>query len=135
MSEEKRKEENKKNKTTKRLYIYFAIASFVLGLFSCMMMLYFWIDVFVDVPYRLDSVLRFLNISDAVFHYIILILHLLAFLSTFLAFILGIWAYFKMTYKEHRLSKILALCGIVLSLFHWALVFLQYTEWAGGYLV
>jgi len=137
MSEEEKKEDKHKIKTSRHLYKYFAITSFALGLFSFMMMLYFWIDVFVDVPYRFDSVLICLNIrfSYAVFNYIVLILQLLAILSTFLAIILGIWAYSKMTYKENQVSKILALFGIVLSLFHWALVFLQYTEWARGYLV
>ncbi len=131
MNEEEKQDGKDKAKTSKH-YSKFATVSFVLGLFSIMMMLYFWVNIFVDVTYRLYFVS---GVSYNVLYQIVGILHILAFLSTFIALILGILAYSKMTYKEDRLSKILALCGIVLPLFYSALFSLQYTEWAGNYMV
>jgi hypothetical protein len=128
MSEEERKEKSQEIQTSKHLYKYFGIASFVLGLFSFMVELYFWIDVFVDVYSH------FLNVRYDVYFFIVTILGFLAILSTFPAFILGILAFFKMKYKENRSSKILALCGIILSLLYWASFSLQYIEWGGYYL-
>ena len=113
-------EEKQKVKTSQRIYKYFAIASFVLGLFSFMMML--------------CLVFQFLNVDDNLLLGIVTIMLLLSLPCSILALILGILAYCKMTYKEHRLSKILTLCGIVLSLFYWVLFSLRHTEWAGGYL-
>ncbi|MHC4640777.1 MAG: hypothetical protein ACYS32_03965 [Planctomycetota bacterium] len=129
---EQEKIEHQEIKTAKRISRFFGITSFVLGLFSFVVMLYFWIDLLFDVSYNLYGVFQFLNVDEILLNYIVLILLLLSLPSGFLALVIGFFSYF-IIYKEITLSKKLALWGIILSLFYWVLFFIQHTIWIPGY--
>lgn len=132
-SEEKRQEDKHKVKTSEPLNKYFAIVSFVLGLFSFMMMLYYWIDFLFDVPHQLHRVLQFLYLEDTVLHSIAAILLLLSLPSAFLALVIGFFTYYKTDRKDSPKGKKLALWSIILSLFYWILFFIRHTVGLPGY--
>ena len=131
MSEEERKEQYQKTKTSKHHSRYFGIASFVFGLFSFMTMLFLWIIILIDMCEMVDGVSKFWENVNKILVAIIFFSFHLAFLFGVLALIIGINVYSTTTYKENRFSKKFALWGIILSLFYWAMSYIQWTRIPG----